>query len=70
MLFVFVHEMCIYESLESPTRPDPKTKFHRMVFSGYMTGFRWTISTHLDAGYTEVFRCARGAKNSLLNISP
>lgn len=36
MLFVFVHEICIYESLESPTRPDPKTKFHRMGFSGYM----------------------------------
>lgn len=36
MLFVFLHEICIYESLETPTRPDPKTKFHRMGFSGYM----------------------------------
>lgn len=36
MLFVFLHEICIYESLETPTRPDPKTKFHRMGLSGYM----------------------------------
>ena len=34
MLFVFVHEICIYESLESPTRRLSKNKFHKRSTQG------------------------------------